>query len=149
MSDVHRGILVLFTAIGLLTGRGAFASDTPPWEIGPYAIGHTALSLVDTANGNRPEYSSIWYPVDAGTITSSTPPAVYPLDPYTGTTNLPNSLSTDWQKLGYDPAYEGPKPSNDGPFPLLVFSPGYGTTSWDYIFIGTRLASHGYVVAVL
>jgi predicted dienelactone hydrolase len=30
-----------------------------------------------------------------------------------------------------------------------MVSPAWGSDNWTYIFIGTRLASHGYVVAVL
>jgi predicted dienelactone hydrolase len=90
----------------------------------------------------------VWYPADPNTINSSTPPAQYPLDPYTGTTYLPITLSTDWEPLGYDRAFEGLPPSKSGPFPLVVFSPGFDDDAWLHIFIGTRLASHGYVVAV-
>ncbi len=50
--------------------------------------------------------------------------------------------------LGYERAYEGPAPSSDGPFPLVVVSPGSSVDNWAYLYIGTRLASHGYVVAV-
>jgi predicted dienelactone hydrolase len=92
---------------------------------------------------------SVWYPVDPGGITSSTPPAQYPLDPYTGSTFLPVTLSTDWEPLGYDPAYEGPAPSKHGPFPLVVFSVGLTDNSWMHLFQGARLASHGYVVAAI
>jgi predicted dienelactone hydrolase len=111
-------------------------------------VGHTSYLLTDSTNGNRPEYFMVWYPVDASSVNSSSPPAQYFFDPYTGTTFLPFSLSTDWQSLGYDPAYEGLQPSKDGRFPLVVFSPGYGDGAWQHIFIGTRLASHGYIVAV-
>jgi predicted dienelactone hydrolase len=38
--------------------------------------------------------------------------------------------------------------SKDGPFPLVVFSPGQGVSSTFLIQIGARLASHGFVVAV-
>lgn len=124
-------------------------SQADPGKLGPYAIGHTSYMLTDNNNGNRPEYFMVWYPVDAGTIPPSTPPAQYPLDPYTGTTYLPISLSTDWESLGYDPAYEGPTPSTDGQFPLVMLSPAFGGDAWMYIFIGTRLASHGYIVAAL
>jgi len=153
MSTIYRAILVLLATVVLLAGRSAIAQETligsDPGDVGPYAVGHTAYSFVDTNNGNRPEYVSVWYPVDPHTIRPSTPPAQYPFDPYTGSTNVPISLSSDWQPLGYDPAYEGPIPSNDGPFPLVVVSPSYGGDALFYIFIGTRLASHGYVVAAL
>jgi hypothetical protein len=41
-----------------------------------------------------------------------------------------------------------PTPPADGPFPLVMFSPGWGGPAWSAIFLGTRLASHGFVVAI-
>lgn len=119
-----------------------------PGQLGHYAVGHTSYTLTDSNNGNRPVIFMVWYPVDKSTISSSSPPAQYPLDPYFGTTHFPITLSTDWEPLGYDPSYEGLPPSKNAPFPLVVFSPGFGDDAWQHIFLGTRLASHGYVVAV-
>ena len=118
-----------------------------PGQLGHYAIGHTSYQFVDKDAGNRPVAISVWYPANAGNIHSSSPPAQYLTDPYS--VKLPTTASTDWEKLGYDRAYEAPTSSNDGPFPLLMVSPGWGCDNWCYIFIGTRLASHGYVVAVI
>src|SRR5208282_3331142 len=118
-----------------------------PGQIGQYTIGHTNYLLTDQANGGRLVAISVWYPVDAGAVSSSTPPARYPLDPYSN--NVPVATSADWEKLGYDRAYEGPAPSKVGPFPLVMVSSGWSNDNWSYIFIGTRLASHGYVVAVI
>jgi predicted dienelactone hydrolase len=127
------------------------AQDKPwvddPGKIGRYTVGHTSYLMTDKGNGNRPVYMSVWYPAEAWSVNSSTSPAQYPLDPYS--TNLPISTSSDWEPLGYDRAYEGLAPSDHGPFPLVVFSPGWGCDAWMYIYIGTRLASHGYVVAVI
>lgn len=118
-----------------------------PGQLGRFAVGHANYLLTDKSNGNRPVAIGVWYPAEAWSIGSSTPLAKYPLDPYS--TNLPVSTSADWEKLGYDRAYEGIPPSDQGPFPLVVFSPGWGCDNWMYLFIGTRLASHGYVVAVI
>ena len=115
-------------------------------KMGPYAVGHVNYTLSDTSIYARSVIVGVWYPVDSGTITSTSPPAQYPMDPWSN--NLPVSKSTDWEALGYDPAYEGPTPSAAGPFPLVMVSPGWGWDNWEYIFIGTRLASHGFVVAV-
>jgi len=115
-------------------------------KVGPYAVGHVSYMLSDTTVYARPVAVSVWYPVDSATVTSVTPPAQYPFDPYSD--NLPVSTSTDWEAVGYDRAYEGPTPSGDGPFPLVMVSPGSGCDYWQYLYIGTRLASHGYVVAV-
>ncbi len=139
-------LLVFCTCFLLASWPQAQGQINDPGQLGPYAIGHTSYMLTDASNGNRSEYFMVWYPVNPSTVTASTPPAQYPLDPYS--TYLPVSTSTDWQAVGnYDPAYEGPTPSQEGPFPLLVLSPAFGGDAWMYIFIGTRLASHGYVVA--
>src|ERR1035437_47492 len=145
-------ILVSITGFVLLAPCAAMAQSQQqyddPGQLGPYAVGHTSYLLTNTNNGNRPVYFMVWYPADRNSINSSTPPAQYPLDPYTGTTYLPITLSTDWEPLGYDRAFEGLPPSKSGPFPLVVFSPGFDDDALQHIFIGTRLASHGYVVAI-
>lgn len=117
-----------------------------PGQLGQYAVGHTNYLLVDHSAADRPVIVSVWYPVDAGSVNSSTPLAQYPLDPWANL--LPVSTSADWEAVGYDRAYEGPTPSAHGPFPLVMFSTGFGSDYFLHIFIGTRLASHGYVVAV-
>jgi hypothetical protein len=139
--------VVVLLAVGVVYAQGHQWMDDPG-QLGHYAVGYTSYQFVDQDNGGRPVFVGVWYPVDATDIDSSTPPAEYLTDPYTGTAHLPPTYSTDWEKLGYDPAYEGPTLSKDGPFPLLMFSPGLTDNYWQHLFIGTRLASHGYVVAV-
>ena len=95
----------------------------------------------------RPVFVSVWYPVKPESVKTSSPPAVYPLDPYT--TNVPASASKDWEAFGIDPAYEGLRPARQGPFPLVILSPGFGVDYWFYLNITTRLASHGFVVAAV
>jgi predicted dienelactone hydrolase len=116
-------------------------------KMGPYAVGHVNYTLADTSVYGRPVIVSVFYPVDADTITAAATPAQYPLDPWSS--DIPVSTSTDWETLGYDPAYEQPAPSASGPFPLVMVSPGYADDNWEYLYIGTRLASHGYVVAAI
>ncbi len=174
--------VVVFLAVGSVNARSG-QSLNDPGQLGPYAVGHTSYLMFNPkASGpdarGRPVFVSLFYPVDPRDIGKSTPPAQYLTDPYavltyTGTgTNLDtggfppgtSTYSTDWEKLGYDRAYEGPTPSHDGPFALLMVSPenpfyaessiddeyfNYNAGSWDHIFIGTRLASHGYVVALV
>ena len=116
-------------------------------KVGPYAIGHANYTLADAAVYARSVIVSVFYPVDSATITSATPLAQYPLDPWSS--SVPVWTSADWETLGYDRAYEGPTASSLGPFPLVMVSPGYTDDNWEYLYIGTRLASHGFVVAVL
>jgi dienelactone hydrolase len=123
-------------------GDAGPASDlTKP---GPYAVGHVSYMLSDTSIYSRPVFVSVWYP---GSITATTSPAQYLLDPWSS--SAIGSTSTEWETLGYDSAYEGPSPSTSGPFPLIVLSPGWGGYYEGYLYIGTRLASHGFVVAVI
>jgi predicted dienelactone hydrolase len=114
-------------------------------KMGAYAVGHVNYTLADTAVYSRQVIVSVFYPVDASAIKAATDPAQYPIDPWSSA--IPVSTSTDWEALGYDPAYEQPAPSARGPFPLVMVSPGYTDDNWEYLYIGTRLASHGYVVA--
>ena len=113
---------------------------------GPYAVGHVMYFLTNHATG-RTVSASVFYPVDPGTITASTPAAQYPLDSCGN--SLPWSSSANWEALGYARGYEGPAPSGSGPFPLVMMSPGLGGDNSSYIFVGTRLATHGFVVAAL
>jgi Platelet-activating factor acetylhydrolase, isoform II len=138
------GILFLSAAAHAADNRG---QNSDPGEVGPYAIGHTSEVFVNPNANNRPVSVNIFYPVDPRSVDSPTPEAQYPLDIFEN--QLPVTTSTQWEQYGYEHAYEAPKPSHDGPFPLVIFSPGWSGSYWAYIYIGTRLASHGYVVAIL
>ena len=121
-----------------------------PGELGPYEVGFTSFLLTDTSRnpeiGGRPIPVYLWYPVDPVDITASTPEAVYPLDPVQNM--VPSSTSSEWETYGFDRAYQEPPPSSDAPFPLVVYSPGWGAHAFAHVFVGTRLASHGIVVAI-
>jgi len=125
-----------------------------PGQKGPFEVGFTSFLLVDPSRPgdgstypNRPIPVYVWYPVDPATVSGSTPEAVYPLDPLYGV--VPGSASSYWEAYGFDRAYQEPGVSASRPFPLLLFSPGWGGPAWLHASVGTRLASHGFVVAVL
>jgi Platelet-activating factor acetylhydrolase, isoform II len=106
------------------------------------------MSLDPALGGARPIVTFIWYPAAADNSGNPMLPAVYPLDPL-GFFGLPDLLSTDFEAYGVDPAYQEVAASADGPFPLVVFSTGAGGGSPVYVHIGARLASHGFVVAIV
>jgi dienelactone hydrolase len=118
-----------------------------PGTVGPYAVGHVKEVVVNVSFNSRPVAINIFYPVDPWQVHSSTPEAQYPLDVFMNM--LPVMTSSQWEQIGYERAYEAPRPSDDGPFPLVIYSPGWGDNYWHYLYIGTRVASHGYVVAIL
>ena len=90
---------------------------------------------------------SLWYPVDPAAVAGQPSDAVYPLDPLSS--NAPLTYSAHWEKYGIEPAFEGAVPSGAKPFPLVVFSPGGGEPTWMNTSTATRMASHGFVVAVM
>jgi hypothetical protein len=94
----------------------------------------------------RPIPVHLFYPADVG---SSTIPAIYPLDQIHFAFPPFLTFSMEWEAQGIDPAYQEPPLSGDGPFPLVLFSPGWGMSALSGLYIGTRLASHGLLVALI
>jgi hypothetical protein len=117
---------------------------------GPYEVGFTSFVLTDPSRnaemGGRPIPVYLWYPVDSMDVNGTTPEAIYPLDPVYNF--VPASVSSEWEAQGFDRAYQEPPASAGAPFPLVVFSPGWGGPAWGNLFVGTRLASHGIAVAI-
>lgn len=162
--------LVLLSPV---SGVAAPKGPQDPGTIGPYAIGHTSLLLVDfTRNADstwhgRPIPVSVWYPIDLADVTSSTPEGVLAYDPLYNSW-VPATRSSDWEHpcrnlpdpslmpacertaMPYPPSYEGVTPSQGGPFPVVLLSPGYNAYRVvAYGMFAMRLASHGFVVAAV
>ena len=147
-------LVITCALLALVIAPIAFAGSPKlpdPNDVGPYAIGHLSLMYDAPVQpwdlGPRPLPVEVFYPVDPGAITSSTPEAIYPLDPINSF--WPETVSSEWEAYGNDPAYEGAPPSAGKPFPLVVFSPGLGAPIWGHNFLAGRVASHGFVVAVM
>lgn len=144
-------VAVVAAAFGIRLTAQAIASP-PADQTGPYKVGFVATMYYDStrsdfAGGPRPILTFIWYPAAPDNNGNLMPPAVYPMH-VIGLGDLPDASSTDFEAYGIDPAYQEVATSKDGPFPLVIFSPGGQADSLGYVHIGTRLASHGFVVAV-
>lgn len=157
--------LILASTVALTLSVSA-AQSVPsglddPSEPGPYAVGHSSFLLQDPGRtatiitpsgpvpGPRPIPVHVFYPADWGDVTFA-PEAVYPLEMiYRATDPAFQTLSSEWEAEGIDGAYQDPPPSADGPFPVLMVSPGYGLSAWSLLYLGPRLASHGFVVVIL
>jgi predicted dienelactone hydrolase len=125
------------------------AASAPADQAGPYKVGFVTNTYYDStrsdnAEGARPIMTYIWYPAAPDNNGDPMSPAVYDL----GITGLPPYSSTDFEAYGVDPAYQEVAASKDGPFPLVVLSPGQPGLPFFYVHIGARLASHGFVVAI-
>lgn len=165
--------VALAVSIVCLCAATGWAAPPDPGAVGPYAIGHTSVLVIDTRDdesgvrGVRPIGLNVWYPLDADSVTSETPGAVYRLDPIYPDgawavpipsfiwehpcDNLPDpslEATCRLRATAFLPTYEDAEPSQHGPFPLVVFSPGWNNRSIVYAFFAERLASHGFVVAV-
>jgi predicted dienelactone hydrolase len=141
-------IVVIITA-ALVVRLNVQAVATPPADQpGPYQVGFVANTYYDSARsdnagGDRPIQTYIWYPAAPDNAGNPKPPAIYDL----GIPGVPPFSSTDFEAYGVDPAYQGVAAAQDGPFPLVIMSPGGGALPLFYVHIGARLASHGFVVA--
>jgi dienelactone hydrolase len=128
-------------------------ASAPADQTGPYKVGFMTNTYYDStrsdfAGGPRPIQTFIWYPAAPDNNGNPMSPAVYPMINLIGSTVLPDAASTYYEAYGIDPAYQEVAAAKDGPFPLVVLSPGQGAGSTLYVQIGARLASHGFVVVI-
>ena len=145
-------VAIVAAAISIRLTAQAVAS-APADQTGPYKVGFVTNTYYDStrsdfAGGPRSIQTFIWYPAAPDNNGNPMPPAVYPMINLVGSTVFPDASSTDFEAYGVDPAYQEVAASKDGPFPLVIFSPGAQASSTLYIQIGARLASHGFVVAI-
>jgi predicted dienelactone hydrolase len=153
-------ICMLALAIGmtstLVAGENGKLPD--PGLPGPYAVGHTSFVLSDASRmavdmwvGEipRPIPVHVFYPVDPASISGSAEQAVYPLDLIHLNFGPFLTYSSEWEQQGIDAAYQEPPASAGGPFPLVMFSQGWGGPAWAALYVATRLASHGFAVALI
>jgi predicted dienelactone hydrolase len=141
-------VAIVAAAIGFRLESQAAASP-PADQAGPYKVGFVTNTYYDSTRsdnveGARPIMTYIWYPAAPDNNGNPMLPAVYEI----GLTGVPPYSSTDFEAYGVDPAYQEVAASKDGPFPLVVLSPGGGAFPLLYVHIGARLASHGFVVAI-
>jgi predicted dienelactone hydrolase len=110
--------------------------DYDPFVRGPFPVAVRTLDLTDEARGGRSLPLEIWYPATdayAGRDLDETRDR-YEVVPGFGLPSEPQDAVRD----------AAPRP---GPFPLVLFSHGYGGHRRQSTFLCTHLASHGYVVA--
>jgi len=149
------------TTIFLIVLSGAQASSQSlPRPTGRFEVGRTALAWMDR---NRPEIMTdapddfrelqayIWYP--AADVTGS-PGAYWPgVQRIAGGAiagQLSNMFGPIWPEIAAgrlrSHAYDNAKVGASGRLPILIFSPGGGTTSIAYTTQMEEISSHGYIV---
>jgi predicted dienelactone hydrolase len=142
--------IIVIVAAALIISLNVQAVASPPADQpGPYQVGFVTITYYDSARNDnagsdRPIQTYIWYPAAPENKGNPMSPAVYDL----GINGVPPFSSADFEAYGVDPAYQEAAAAKDGPFPLVVLSPGQPGIPLFYVHIGARLASHGFVVAV-
>lgn len=111
--------------------------DAPPYAVhGPYAVGTRLIMIESDAASSLPLW--VWYPA---LNPDGTPEVVaYPIQ-------VKWEPGLDFATEVYGHALLDAVPDmSGGPYPLVVFSPGYGTNSPFYSNMLEHLASYGFVI---
>jgi hypothetical protein len=113
----------------------------------PYAVGFNFFMIHDETREGRPIPVYVWYPVDPAEINGSFPEAMIPLFPFDE--SGPYAPSSEFEDAGFRAVLQDPPPAR-GPFPLIMYSPGWQGTAYNsgYTF-ATELAARGFVVAAV
>lgn len=134
---MHRIQLVLLALTGLVpalaaSNAGAALPAPPsPEALGPFAVGHEVVDVVDADREDRTLPTRIWYPVDPENAGGT--PTFYTL---LGPLGIVSEAAVD-----------GLPPTAQKFRPLIVFSHGSGSQNIQSIALMETLASHGFFVA--
>jgi predicted dienelactone hydrolase len=111
--------------------------DAPPYALhGPYAVGTRQFMIDSDSDSSLPLWA--WYP--AMNPDGQPESVIY-------TAQVKWEPAPDFATEFYGHALQDALPDmSGGPYPLLVFSPGYGTSSPFYSNMLEHLASYGFVV---
>lgn len=122
-------VLLLLTALMLpwLPAASAQSSDTPLFATrGPYPVGVREFVIEDAG---RPMAVTVWYP--ALNLTGAPEETVY----------LPDLFPIAGQAIA-----DAPPDVAGGPYPLVIFSHGFGGFRYQSTYLTEHLASYGFVV---
>ena len=113
-------------------------------QTGPDKVGVTTLDLGSAGPVFGERYATVFYPADAAKVAS------HPPFSYTEAATLPTALQgilpAKYNTTTTVAAYADPPASSKGPFPVVLFSHGYGGERLYYSSLLAGIASWGYVV---
>ncbi len=114
-----------------------------PDQVGPYAVGRTAFTIVDPDRGGRELPVDAWYPVDPEDAVgeASLYQITFEITIIPGIWVIPLVFTAPSEL-----ALQEPTISDAQGFPLVVFSHGSGGLRYQSFFLTEVLASHGFVV---
>jgi predicted dienelactone hydrolase len=115
-------------------------------EPGPYDVGVTTLQLADRS-------VEVWYPAQDGATEGLEPASYSQLDALppdlaaAAPALLPADIPASVLDVEMTDTYRDVASSSDGPFPLVLFSHGFGSYRLDASALARGIASWGFVVA--
>ncbi len=148
-SDAARCLLVVAVCvvIGLATtscSTAASGSRAPFAHAGPYSVGETTLDLGNAGPVLGERLGTVFYPADASSADN------YPLFSYDLEAPLPEALRaivpTKYDSTTTVDAHSEAPASRAGPFPIVLFSHGFGASRLYYSHLLVGIASWGFVV---
>jgi dienelactone hydrolase len=120
------------------------ATPLPYQHSGPDTVGVTTLDLGSAGPVFGERLATVYYPADPSTV------AGHARFSYTEASTLPAALQgivpAKYNTTTTVDAYSDPPASTKGPFPIVLFSHGYGGERLYYSTLLTGIASWGYVV---
>jgi len=170
---MHRSLpiaLLLLAGVASIGGRCQaqleLVAKLPPVP-GEFGIGRVGFDWVDqkrpeapsvAANAHRELMVYVWYPASAGRGNRSEGvylPGAKEIEKTSGTSRIKQNVFEDvWPRVlsgeVTSHAQEDVAPAKrTNPFPVILFSPGGGSTGFAYTALVECLVSHGYVVAAI
>lgn len=163
------GLVALAASAAGATFLPVFTLPTPA---GPYAVGYTDLYVTDperqewatAADGDvREVVASVWYPADsaatrgaraeplgeeiADAVSGSMSAAIPSIESVAGVLSMP----LDHLRLidTHSVRDAAPAPTGGSRFPVILYSPGLGSTRFENVSLMEDLASRGYVVVAV
>lgn len=113
-------------------------ADAPTYGVpGAYPVGYQVLEMVEEPNLEL----AIWYP--AVDVAGKEEPTRYPYQiklPAVGAVTIAIDVSHAMPDVAYD--------LTNGPYPLIIMSPGFAMGASNYGWLAEHLASYGFVVLV-
>jgi dienelactone hydrolase len=144
-SFVLAAVAVAATACSSSASPAPTTSSTPPYgRAGPDAVGVTTLDLGSAGSVLGERLATVYYPADSAGL------AGHPRFSYTQSSTLPPSLQgllpPSYNTTTTLDAYADPPASSAGPYPIVLFSHGFGGERLYYSNLLVGIASWGYVV---
>ena len=151
--------LILLVLVSIAVPRLAMAEpkalrDVLPAPTGEYAVGRSTFywkdatrqdTLSDGSRHDRELRVDVWYPakVDANCVKAAYCPDLQAVKTKMGLeTAAMGTIATHTYA-------DAPLVSSAAKFPVILFSPGYGTNANQYTALAEELVSHGYLVATV